>query len=265
MSRRQVFGLGREPDAVSLRRGWREPACAGSPRSRRSRPLPAATGRRSSRHKLSTRRLALPSVCIAMSQIGRLTSRSRASGARAGQSTIDGRYGLWVSSSMRQKACLCASLPRTIGPVRSAPKFGRRGRRPGLPPHSRSRRGLPLFRSPPTWCSLTCKDEYTEHVSVAVRPLASIRRGFTYLIVECLGPQARPSVRPLGTDRAAVPGLTKAGARYAERRSASISFGVGVVTLLVRPDFLSVVAPGAGQPGVPSAVRRVAYPAVECP
>ena len=59
---------------------------------------------------------ALPSVCTAMSQIGRLTSRSRASGVSFGQSMIDGLYGLKVSRNIRQARRLCASLPSGIGP-----------------------------------------------------------------------------------------------------------------------------------------------------
>src|SRR5271165_267666 len=51
-----------------------------------------------------------------MSQIGRLTRRSRASASSTGHSMIDGLYGLCVSSSIRQKAALCASLPGAIGP-----------------------------------------------------------------------------------------------------------------------------------------------------
>src|SRR5690348_16039568 len=51
-----------------------------------------------------------------MSQIGRLTRRSRASTSSVGHSIIDGLYGLCVSISIRQNAALCASLPGVIGP-----------------------------------------------------------------------------------------------------------------------------------------------------
>src|SRR3979490_260891 len=62
-----------------------------------------------------------------MSQIGRGTNRSRASLSRAGQSITAGVYGSNVSSRVRQKSVLCASLPRRIGPsakAASAPEDG---------------------------------------------------------------------------------------------------------------------------------------------
>src|SRR6185437_11847328 len=57
------------------------------------------------------RRRALPSVCTAMSQIGRLTSRSRASGVSFGQSMTEGLYGLNVSRNIAHAAALWASEP----------------------------------------------------------------------------------------------------------------------------------------------------------
>src|SRR5437870_7365003 len=55
-----------------------------------------------------------------MSQIGSDTNRSRASLSRRGQVITAGLYGLWVSSSMRQKAVLCGSLPGRSEPGASA-------------------------------------------------------------------------------------------------------------------------------------------------
>ncbi len=52
-----------------------------------------------------------------MSQIGRLTSRSRSSSPSIGQSMIVGLYGLKVSRNIRVTASLCASDPGGSGPA----------------------------------------------------------------------------------------------------------------------------------------------------
>src|SRR5437868_7755495 len=52
-----------------------------------------------------------------MSQIGRLVSLSPAALSSLGHSMTAGRYGVKVSSSIRQNSVLCASLPILIGPV----------------------------------------------------------------------------------------------------------------------------------------------------
>ena len=54
---------------------------------------------------------ALPSVCTAMSQIGRPVSRASAAASSRGQSMTDGLYGLKVSRNIRQAASRWASLP----------------------------------------------------------------------------------------------------------------------------------------------------------
>src|SRR6516165_212425 len=50
-----------------------------------------------------------------MSQMGRLTTRSRASGSSGGQSITAGLYGSKVLSSVLQNRILCASLPMRMG------------------------------------------------------------------------------------------------------------------------------------------------------
>lgn len=89
---------------------WRASSAASSSSAARS------SGSRTVDAKVATRTDARPSVCTAMSQIGSDVRRRSASGRRAGQSMTAGLYGLWVSSSMLQNICLCASEPIGTGP-----------------------------------------------------------------------------------------------------------------------------------------------------
>src|SRR5258708_13214903 len=52
-----------------------------------------------------------------MSQMGSSTRRVRASASSLGQSITAGLYGLKVSSNVRQKSVLCASVPKRMSPA----------------------------------------------------------------------------------------------------------------------------------------------------